>query len=50
MSPSSVVRRRPDPLPFSWEVPAAAALAWLCLAAVTLLAAQEAASVLTGRG
>ncbi|MGB8380099.1 MAG: TraM recognition domain-containing protein, partial [Dermatophilaceae bacterium] len=50
MSPSSVVRRRPDPLPFSWEVPAAAVLAWLCLAAVTLLAAQGAAGVLTGRG
>jgi type IV secretion system protein VirD4 len=50
MSPDSIARRRPDPLPWSWEVPAGAAVAWLSLAAGTLLAAQGAAGFLTGQG
>jgi len=50
MSPDSIARRRPDPLPWSWEVPAGAALAWLSLSAGTLLAAQGAAGFLTGHG
>ncbi len=49
MSPSnSIGRRRPDPLPWGWEVPAAGVLAWLCLAAGALLAAQAAASWVSG--
>jgi len=50
MSPDSIARRRPDPLPWSWEVPAGAGLAWLSLSAATLLAAQGAAGFLTGHG
>jgi type IV secretion system protein VirD4 len=49
MSPSnSIGRRRPDPLPWGWEVPAAGVLAWLCLDAGALLAAQAAASWVSG--
>jgi len=52
MSPnsSSIGRRRPDPVPWSWEIPAGAALAWLCVAAAALLAARGVAGLLTGRG
>jgi len=50
MSPDSIARRRPDPLPWGWEVPAGAGFAWLSLAAATLLVAQGAAGFLTGRG
>src|SRR5665811_2613202 len=50
MSPDSIARRRPDPLPWGWEVPAGAGFAWLSLAAATLLLAQGAAGFLTGRG
>ncbi len=50
MSPDSIARRRPDPLPWSWEVPAGAGLAWLCVSAAMLLAAQGAAGFVTGHG
>ncbi len=50
MSPDSIARRRPDPLPWSWEVPAGAALAWLSLFAAALLATQGAVGFLTGHG
>jgi len=43
-------RRRPDPTPWGWEVPTAGLLAWLCVAAAGLLAAQAAAACLTGHG
>src|SRR5665647_3547332 len=33
MSPDSIARRRPDPLPWGWEVPLGAGFAWLSLAA-----------------
>ncbi len=50
MSPDSIARRRPDPLLWSWEVPAGAGLAWLSLSAAAPLAAQGAAGVVTGHG
>ena len=50
MSRDSITRRRPDPLPGSWEIPTAAAAAWVALAAATLLAAQGSAAYLTGHG
>jgi len=51
MSPTnSIGRRRPDPLPWGWEIPAAGGLAWLCLAAGALLVAQAAASWVSGHG
>jgi len=51
MSPAnSIGRRRPDPLPWGWEIPAAGGLAWLCLAAGALLVAQAAASWVSGHG
>ena len=50
MTPNSIGRRRSDPVPWSWEVPLAVALAWLCAAAWALLAGQGLAGLVTGRG
>ena len=47
---SSVRRERRDPLPLTWELPAAAALAWVAVAAMLLPAGRGAASWLTGGG
>lgn len=41
---------RPDPLPLTWELPVAAALAWVAVAAMVLPAGRGAASWLTGGG
>jgi type IV secretion system protein VirD4 len=49
-SAGGIGRRRPDPTPWGWEVPTAGLLAWLSVAAATLLAAQGAAAWLTGHG
>ncbi|MDQ6782648.1 MAG: type IV secretory system conjugative DNA transfer family protein, partial [Actinomycetota bacterium] len=50
MSPDSIGRRRPDPLPWTWEVPVGAGLAWLSLSAAMLLAGQGTAGFVTGHG
>ena len=50
MTSNSIGRRRSDPVPWSWEVPLAVALAWLCTAAWALLAGQGLAGLVTGRG
>jgi type IV secretion system protein VirD4 len=47
---SSIRRERRDPLPLTWELPAAAALAWVAVAAILLPAGRGAASWLTGGG
>ena len=47
---SRIRRERRDPLPLTWELPAAAALAWVAVAAMLLPAGRGAASWLTGRG
>ena len=47
---SSIRRERRDPLPLTWELPAAAALAWVAVAATLLPAGRGAASWLTGAG
>jgi len=47
---SSIRRERRDPLPLTWELPAAAALAWVGVAAMLLPAGRGAASWLTGGG
>ncbi|MEP7194225.1 MAG: conjugal transfer protein [Actinomycetota bacterium] len=47
---SSIRRERRDPLPLTWELPAAATLAWVAVAATLLPAARGAATWLTGAG
>jgi type IV secretion system protein VirD4 len=47
---SSIRRQRRDPLPLTWELPAAAALAWVGVAAMLLPAGRGAASFMTGGG
>src|SRR5690348_7566973 len=49
-SAGGIGRRRPDPIRWGWEVPTAGLLAWLSVAAATLLAAQGVAAWLTGHG
>ena len=50
MRTNTIGRRRPDPVPFTWEIPAGIALTWLCLAGAALLAGQATAGFVTGRG
>jgi type IV secretion system protein VirD4 len=47
---SSIRRERRDALPLTWELPAAAALAWVAVAAMLLPAGRGAAAWLTGAG
>jgi type IV secretion system protein VirD4 len=47
---SNIGGQRRDAMPLTWELPAAAALAWVSVAAMLLPAAQGAASWLTGAG
>jgi type IV secretion system protein VirD4 len=47
---SSIRRERRDPLPLTWELPAAATLVWAAVAAMLLPAGRGAASWLTGAG
>jgi hypothetical protein len=47
---SSIRGERRDPLPLTWELPAAAAAAWVGVAAMLLPAGRGAASWLTGAG
>lgn len=47
---SSIARVRRDPPPLTWELPAAAALAWVAVAALLLPAGRGAAFWLTGAG
>jgi type IV secretion system protein VirD4 len=47
---SSIARVRRDPPPLTWELPAAATLAWVAVAAMLLPAGRGAASWLTGAG
>jgi len=47
---SSIARVRADPLPLAWELPAAAGLAWVAVAATLLPAGRGTASWLTGAG
>jgi type IV secretion system protein VirD4 len=47
---SSIRRERRDTLPLTWELPAAATLAWVAVAATLLLAGRGAATWLTGAG
>jgi type IV secretion system protein VirD4 len=47
---TSISRARRDATPLSWQLPAAAALAWVSVTAMLLPAGQCAASWLTGRG
>lgn len=47
---STIRRERPDPLPLTWEVPAATTAAWVVVAAILLPAGRGAASWLTGGG
>ena len=47
---SSIRRERRDPLPLTWELPAAATLAWVTVAATLLPAGRGAATWLTGAG
>jgi len=47
---SGIARVRPDPSPLTWELPVAATLAWVAVAAMLLPAGRGAASWLTGAG
>ena len=47
---NSIRRERRDPLPLTWELPAATAAAWIAVAAILLPACRGAASWLTGGG
>jgi len=47
---SNIRRERPDPLPLTWELPAAATLAWVAVAATLLPAGRGVATWLTGAG
>jgi hypothetical protein len=47
---SSIRRERRDALPLTWELPAAATLAWVAVAATLLPAGRGAATWLTGAG
>jgi type IV secretion system protein VirD4 len=47
---SSIRREHRDPLPLTWELPAAATLAWVAAAGTLLPAARGAATWLTGAG
>ena len=47
---SSIRKERRDALPLTWELPAAATLAWVAVAATLLLAGRGAATWLTGAG
>lgn len=47
---SSITRARRDAVPPTWQLPAAAALAWLSVTAMLLPASRGAAWWLTGRG
>jgi len=47
---SSIGRERRDALPLTWELPAAATLTWVAIAATLLPAARGAATWLTGAG
>ena len=47
---SSIRRERLDPLPLTWELPAAVTLAWVAVAAMLLPAGRGAATWLTGAG
>lgn len=47
---SSIRRERRDALPLTWELPAAATLAWVSVAATLLPAGRGAATWLTGAG
>jgi type IV secretion system protein VirD4 len=47
---SSIRRQRRDVMPLTWELPAAAALAWVGVAAMLVPAGRGAASWLTGGG
>ena len=49
-SAGGIGRRRPDPTPWGWEVPTAGLLAWLSVAAATLLASQAGAAWVSGHG
>jgi type IV secretion system protein VirD4 len=47
---SGIARARRDPLPPAWELPAAATLGWVALAAMLALAGRGAASWVAGGG
>jgi len=47
---SSIRRERRDALPLTWELPAAATLAWMAVAATLLPAGRGAATWLAGAG
>src|SRR5664279_5830620 len=47
---SSIRRERRDALPLTWELPAAATLAWVAVAATLLPAGRGTATWLTGAG
>ena len=47
---SSIRKERRDALPLTWELPAAATLAWVAIAATLLAAGRGAATWLTGAG